>query len=595
MVETRSGAKTIKSGQAHSNDWKRRRGKPGEICQLNLDVLFLIAAYIHPIDLLNLARTCKSLRALLMDKSSVFVWKSARRQVKGLPDCPPDLTEPEYANLVFYARCHGCGKYVKTVFWEMRRRYCPSCRMRSFMDEYERTSDKKQFLSDRQKELVAILRVCLMFFFSLSRLSDWLLTACTRMRSLAAGSGSRAQNRSGNASARASHKVGPSSSQWWFCISSWCSIFERLKQHGYNPEVAYFGHYEIQKSRKSLFRTSKPLTDKEWDRIWPEWLETMNNFRSRRLENVYQSRRRSLMYKYDLYTTRPSPNTPVFDLLPHVVDVARFPPFRDTIRAPEETQTSSELFESAFAEIPALVDQWRKTLDAEIAELIKIPSHLFHTGCFRCVFYGGCEGIFTHPEVLSTVMRHYSYPNYGESDLERTGSIGDRFGIRFVEEAPYIVHACGLDPNVATSEDMDRRNARLKCLSCQDACIRSWRDALRHVQIYHKIKLVQLSELPRWQIVSDEHMGAIHAVELSVKKELAPEWARCLLCRPRVGDAKWHRVTIDHLIHGHDIEEDDIKRGVHWAPLGMHEVCSVEMVEEGGQVTFKEPRYEVFR
>lgn len=57
-------------------------------------------------DLLNLSRTCKSLRELLMDKSSMFVWKTARRQVIGLPDCPADLTEPEYANLVFCARCH---------------------------------------------------------------------------------------------------------------------------------------------------------------------------------------------------------------------------------------------------------------------------------------------------------------------------------------------------------------------------------------------------------------------------------------------------------------------------------------------------------
>ncbi|KAF8553732.1 hypothetical protein OG21DRAFT_1384122, partial [Imleria badia] len=86
-----------------------------------------IAAHIHPMDLLNLARTCKSLRQLLMDKSSAFVWKAARSQVNGLPDCPADLAEPEYANLVFHAHCNGCGKYVKTVLWEMRRKYCPDC------------------------------------------------------------------------------------------------------------------------------------------------------------------------------------------------------------------------------------------------------------------------------------------------------------------------------------------------------------------------------------------------------------------------------------------------------------------------------------
>ncbi|KAF8133333.1 hypothetical protein EV363DRAFT_1325967 [Boletus edulis] len=74
--------------------------------QLNLDVLFLLAEYLSPVDLLNLARTCKSLRQLLMAKSSAFVWKATRRQIDGLPDCPADLTEQEYANLMF---CLGYG------------------------------------------------------------------------------------------------------------------------------------------------------------------------------------------------------------------------------------------------------------------------------------------------------------------------------------------------------------------------------------------------------------------------------------------------------------------------------------------------------
>lgn len=41
-----------------------------------------------------------------MDESSAFIWKTARYQVDGLPDCPADLTEPEYADLVFDAHCH---------------------------------------------------------------------------------------------------------------------------------------------------------------------------------------------------------------------------------------------------------------------------------------------------------------------------------------------------------------------------------------------------------------------------------------------------------------------------------------------------------
>ena len=40
------------------------------------------------------------------------------------------------------------------------------------------------------------------------------------------------------------------------------SIFERLKQLGYEREVAHFGPHRIQRDCKGLFGKSKPLTDK---------------------------------------------------------------------------------------------------------------------------------------------------------------------------------------------------------------------------------------------------------------------------------------------------------------------------------------------
>ena len=243
----------------------------------------------------------------------------------------------------------------------------------------------------------------------------------------------------------------------------------------------------------------------EWERVWPEWLETMNSFRFKRLnEVVYDSRRRSLVSEYAKYVTRPSPNTPAFDLLPHAADVACFPPFRNIIRAPEGTQMNDQPFESALAQLPQLVDEWRKKLDAEVAELVNIPSHLFSKGTsngrvvvststtgsessqavtdklrLACALFS-CDGLldlFTHPEVFISSMQNYKYLD--KLDLERTGSILDGYGIKYIAEAPYVIHACGLDPNVATADDMDRRNARLMCLSCKDSCVRPWRYAVR--------------------------------------------------------------------------------------------------------------------
>lgn len=59
-----------------------------------------------PMDLLNLARTTKVFRRFLMARSAAPLWKTARLNDKGLPECPPHLSEPAYANLAFDTHCH---------------------------------------------------------------------------------------------------------------------------------------------------------------------------------------------------------------------------------------------------------------------------------------------------------------------------------------------------------------------------------------------------------------------------------------------------------------------------------------------------------
>ena len=303
-------------------------------------------------------------------------------------------------------------------------------------------------------------------------------------------------------------------------IPSWYSIFERLRQHGYGPEIAHFGHYAIRQSHASFFKTSKPLTDKgqlsackhglvfmltmtEWVRMWPDWFETMNDFRSQRIDKtVYQPRRNLLVTEYNTYVTSPSPNTPSFDLLPHVLELGCFPPFRDIIKAPEGTEMGEKPFESAFTQLPVMVDEWRKQLDAKLAELVKIPSQLSRKGAssgravssssethmesfqapadklrLACAVFNTFYTIAWYPDVFFSMLHRPDLIRAKEG-REREMPIQDRFKVRYLEDAPYIVRACGLDPNVATIEDMDQRNARLKCLSCKDSYMRNWKGAV---------------------------------------------------------------------------------------------------------------------
>ncbi|KAF8547194.1 hypothetical protein OG21DRAFT_951948 [Imleria badia] len=355
-------------------------------------------------------------------------------------------------------------------------------------------------------------------------------------------------------------------------ISSYRSIFERLKQHGYEPEIAYFGHYAIQHFHRSFFKTCKPLSKIEWTRMWPEWLETMNDFRSQRLdEAVYQPRRDLLMSEYLNYVTCPSPDTPTFDLLPHVIELSCFPLFRNVIKVPEGTEMGAKPFESAFSQLPVFVDDWRRQLDVELAELVKIPSYLSFKDAsggqgvalsgatcvessqvptdklrLACAVFNTSSTLAHHPDVYSTML-HYPNPIGGAAEWERTMPIQKRFSVKFLEDAPYIVYACGLDPNVATVEDMDCRNARFKCLTCGgDSFIRTWRDSLRHALWAHHMRQSRL-ESPNWQIVSDEYIDAIQTAELSVTTEFRTS-ARCLLCRHRVGDSVPSGDIMHHLV-----------------------------------------------
>ena len=61
---------------------------------------FKIAGHLSPDDLLRLARTTKRIRDILMSKYSKHIWVAARKTL-GVPDCPPDLSEPHYADLLF--------------------------------------------------------------------------------------------------------------------------------------------------------------------------------------------------------------------------------------------------------------------------------------------------------------------------------------------------------------------------------------------------------------------------------------------------------------------------------------------------------------
>ncbi|KAG6895533.1 hypothetical protein C0992_000789 [Termitomyces sp. T32_za158] len=86
-------------------DVRGRRGALKDIVEMPLDILLEIFMYLTPVEILSLSRACKSLRQILMTKKAGYVWKQARINLDDFPDCPDDLNEPQFANLIFAALC----------------------------------------------------------------------------------------------------------------------------------------------------------------------------------------------------------------------------------------------------------------------------------------------------------------------------------------------------------------------------------------------------------------------------------------------------------------------------------------------------------
>ncbi|QRV84693.1 valine-tRNA ligase [Ceratobasidium sp. AG-Ba] len=111
---------------------KHIRGKQGglkSIMNMPFDVFTEIASCLTPGDLVALSWSNKSLRKMLLQRSASHIWRCAQSNVHGLPSCPPGMSEPQYAVLVFGKVCTICGASTRAkVDPFLHARLCSSCR-----------------------------------------------------------------------------------------------------------------------------------------------------------------------------------------------------------------------------------------------------------------------------------------------------------------------------------------------------------------------------------------------------------------------------------------------------------------------------------
>ncbi|KAG8957800.1 hypothetical protein FRC00_003503 [Tulasnella sp. 408] len=122
-----SPPKPVKGKAKRRSSGKARLTILDGFMNIPLDIFAEICIELTPLDLLQLARSTRRLREILMSKESKPIWRRARANITDLPDCPEDLSEPQYASLMFEVGCQICNKGTRKTDHQLRVRLCNSC------------------------------------------------------------------------------------------------------------------------------------------------------------------------------------------------------------------------------------------------------------------------------------------------------------------------------------------------------------------------------------------------------------------------------------------------------------------------------------
>ena len=89
-----------------------------------------ITQHLTPAELLSISRLNKDHRSFLTGEIGAVLWRQARRNIVGLPECPGWLTEIQYAALCFETHCQRClctDRNSRKTIWQFFVRYCAEC------------------------------------------------------------------------------------------------------------------------------------------------------------------------------------------------------------------------------------------------------------------------------------------------------------------------------------------------------------------------------------------------------------------------------------------------------------------------------------
>ncbi|TDL24623.1 hypothetical protein BD410DRAFT_767173 [Rickenella mellea] len=571
----------------------KRRGRLSLLPTLAMDVLFEVFVCLQPLDVLNIMYTSKGFRDLLIAPSSTFIWKAVLMNVDGLPDCPPFLSEVEYAKLAFNPYCYRCGKRTPNgPQWEVLARFCGTCLDNVLTPAFDLPSR----VNDSYKSVLGLIkneqrrsrksgygpyfycepqvRRLLMHVESLPEKSSesWIADAQRN----ASGIRKHAKLcRDWEDRVRTCRQEQLEETK----LKRREDINRKLTQLGFGTALSYV---ELEFENHHLVKPGVALTERIWNNIKPELVGWMQEHETKRLA-------RSALNAY----TIAHPDL----ILPRTTDFLASAGIKRVVRSLGDVPVSEETF--GDSEMTAFMDNWRRTSALRLADLLATPTDepaLAKLELATTVFSCKCRRSFLKDPFPTASIAHEIYMHYpwvmahpcvtGEcsqskyrvwniKDLQHDGEAGDTL-------IKPIIEACSLPPETTRTSDMDTLDPRLICLHCKQAkrswyvTVYTWRSAIVHALTCPHKETGYL-----WHQLSDEVAERAKKTESNTYgRKLVDDAAReadtqdwgCTPCRggkyPTEGRIEW---VTSHFSYAHKGSEPAYYRCAR-SPPGMFEV-----------------------
>ncbi|KAI0692010.1 hypothetical protein C8T65DRAFT_670127 [Cerioporus squamosus] len=575
-----------RSGGTVARRDRNLRGKRGgleSMPNLPLDVLIEIFGFIHPRDLLSLARTTREFRDFLMSRNAISFWKESRKQVEGLPDPPTDVSEPAYANFLFFNQCHGCfkgGAHV-SIYWVFLARYCSSCKSRwlvqypnptpmSIGNEFRSlVPDEDALLNWMELKGSGRGRYYRKYYHrpeldELTKRWDALRDSKPEDRKrFVEGRLASVEQRRKMANAleqwHAGVKRDQIAEQNALKAERVDAVLEKLREEGWDEEVEKMSEVAIG-GLVSLDGVNRPakLTERGWKSIRDAVLEYMEKVRAERLEAEYTARiqdrlpfLKTVLFEYvHSQWLLDRGNEPV--TYASVPDCALFSEVRAILADSSEDATKESIISKLADIIPTVTAQWMEERKTEYRSLARAalgdsdgarapevldlaivafkcsycsPSHASNLQ-FPQILHHGCLRQTTrtacsdpYERAVSAVSCSYYNPSAEKLYLNIKTM---SVPTKFAVRRE-VVEACGLNPDTATVAEMDACEARLRCRLCATLAkqeIHSWRTAIKHDQNHRPSWQAEEDQLRGfWERVPEEYAAQARAVEVAVLKQ----------------------------------------------------------------------------